>query len=117
MKSHENRTKTNSHRRVSTPILFPCLSSPKGRRGGGASEENGIFTSHYGLTEKRYSDLFRAGVIGLTTALVLSRGNNEDGGKRKYEITVAAKHMPGDYDVEYASPWAGANYLPLVNIL
>jgi len=22
--------------------------------------------------------------------------------------------MPGDYDIEYASPWAGANYLPSV---
>lgn len=22
--------------------------------------------------------------------------------------------MPGDYDIEYASPWAGANYLPYV---
>lgn len=29
-------------------------------------------------------------------------------------ITVAAKHMPGDYDIEYTSPWAGANYLPYV---
>lgn len=34
--------------------------------------------------------------------------------KKRYEITVAAKYMPGDYDVEYASPLAGANYLPLV---
>jgi D-amino-acid oxidase len=22
--------------------------------------------------------------------------------------------MPGDYDIEYASPWAGANYMPCV---
>lgn len=64
---------------------------------------------------------YRAGVIGLTTALVLSRENNyneEEGGgirsKKGYEITVAAKYMPGDNDVEYASPWAGAHYLPLV---
>jgi hypothetical protein len=27
-------------------------------------------------------------------------------------VTIVAKHMPGDYDIEYASPWAGANYLP-----
>ena len=27
---------------------------------------------------------------------------------------MAAKHMPGDYDIEYASPWAGANYMPSV---
>lgn len=26
---------------------------------------------------------------------------------------MIAKHMPGDYDIEYASPWAGANYLPV----
>ena len=44
-----------------------------------------------------------AGVIGLTTASLLSR-------KGYRSITVAAKHMPGDYDIEYASPWAGANY-------
>jgi hypothetical protein len=25
--------------------------------------------------------------------------------------------MPGDYDIEYASPWAGANYLPYVKTL
>lgn len=46
----------------------------------------------------------RAGVAGLTTALLLCKNKN-------YKITVAAKHMPGDYDIEYASPWAGANYL------
>ncbi|KAL8959800.1 MAG: hypothetical protein Q9193_003395 [Seirophora villosa] len=47
-----------------------------------------------------------AGVAGLTTALLLAR-------ESKYEITVAAKHMPGDYDIEYASPWAGANFWPI----
>ena len=47
----------------------------------------------------------RAGVAGLTTALLLSE-------KAGYNIVVAAKHMPGDYDIEYASPWAGANYMP-----
>ncbi|TVY36662.1 D-amino-acid oxidase [Lachnellula subtilissima] len=46
-----------------------------------------------------------AGVSGLTTALLLSKNP-------RYSITVAAKHMPGDYDIEYASPWAGADYLP-----
>lgn len=49
----------------------------------------------------------RAGVAGLTTALLLSRLPG-------YSIVVAAKHMPGDYDIEYASPWAGANYMPYV---
>ncbi|KAJ5217770.1 uncharacterized protein N7469_011395 [Penicillium citrinum] len=47
-----------------------------------------------------------AGVAGLTTALLLSKFPG-------YRITVAAKHMPGDYDIEYASPWAGANYMPV----
>ncbi|CAC9889793.1 unnamed protein product [Aureobasidium pullulans] len=35
---------------------------------------------------------------------------------KNYSITVAAKHMPGDYDIEYASPWAGANYLPYTDV-
>ncbi|KAJ0424573.1 FAD dependent oxidoreductase [Aspergillus carlsbadensis] len=47
-----------------------------------------------------------AGVAGLTTAHLLSK-------KPGYKILVAAKHMPGDYDIEYASPWAGANYMPV----
>ncbi|KAI4764315.1 FAD dependent oxidoreductase [Aureobasidium sp. EXF-3400] len=51
-----------------------------------------------------------AGVSGLTAAFILSKNKN-------YSITVAAKHMPGDYDIEYASPWAGANYLPYVETL
>nr|KAK5447224.1 D-amino acid oxidase [Exophiala xenobiotica] len=47
-----------------------------------------------------------AGVAGLTTALLLSKNP-------RFKITIAAKHMPGDYDIEYASPWAGANYMPV----
>lgn len=49
--------------------------------------------------------VFSAGVIGLTTALMLS----QDASK---QVTVVAKHMPGDYDIEYCSPWAGAGFLP-----
>jgi D-amino-acid oxidase len=45
-----------------------------------------------------------AGVSGLTCALQLAKKGNA--------VTVVAKHMPGDYDVEYTSPWAGANVLP-----
>lgn len=52
--------------------------------------------------------IFRAGVSGLTTALLLSKNP-------AYKVTIVAKHMPGDYDIEYTSPWAGANYLPYVN--
>ena len=51
------------------------------------------------------TETHRAGVAGLTTALLLSK-------RARYKITVAAKHMPGDYDIEYASPWAGADYMP-----
>jgi D-amino-acid oxidase len=47
-----------------------------------------------------------AGIIGLTTALILSES-------KSHSITVVSKHMPGDYDIEYASPWAGANYFPV----
>ncbi|CAK7231704.1 D-amino acid oxidase [Sporothrix bragantina] len=46
-----------------------------------------------------------AGVAGLTSALLLSQDTTN-------AITVIAKHMPGDVDIEYCSPWAGANYLP-----
>ncbi|KAF3915232.1 hypothetical protein ABW20_dc0109053 [Dactylellina cionopaga] len=45
-----------------------------------------------------------AGVAGLTTALLLA--------KKRHYVTVVAKHMPGDYDIEYTSPWAGANWFP-----
>ncbi|KAM5341521.1 hypothetical protein ACJ41O_014552 [Fusarium nematophilum] len=47
-----------------------------------------------------------AGVAGLTSALLLSKNPS-------YNVSVVAKHMPGDYDIEYASPWAGANYMPV----
>ncbi|KAF9894672.1 hypothetical protein FE257_006562 [Aspergillus nanangensis] len=47
-----------------------------------------------------------AGVSGLTTAYLLSKDPSNC-------ITVVSKHMPGDYDIEYCSPWAGANYLPV----
>jgi D-amino-acid oxidase len=46
-------------------------------------------------------------VSGLTTALLLSKN-------AEYDVTIVAKHMPGDYDIEYTSPWAGANYEPFV---
>ncbi|KAL7786315.1 ALG3 domain-containing protein [Trichoderma ceciliae] len=49
-----------------------------------------------------------AGVSGLTCALLLSRS-------KANKVTVVAKHMPGDYDIEYASPWAGANVLPMAS--
>lgn len=45
--------------------------------------------------------------MGLTSALLLSRDP-------KNKVTIVARHMPGDYDIEYTSPWAGANVLPYV---
>ena len=61
------------------------------------------YVDHSLLVRARSSS--RAGVAGLTSALLLSENPT-------YRITVAAKHMPGDFDIEYASPWAGANYMP-----
>lgn len=46
-----------------------------------------------------------AGVIGLTTALELSTRHPPS------NITILAKHVPGDRSIEYCSPWAGANWL------
>ena len=46
-----------------------------------------------------------AGVSGLTCALEVSK-------KKEHVVTVVAKFMPGDHDIEYTSPWAGANVLP-----
>ncbi|KAJ4289519.1 D-amino acid oxidase [Collariella sp. IMI 366227] len=40
-----------------------------------------------------------AGVSGLTCALLLAK-------EKDNVVTVVAKHMPGDYDIEYTSPWA-----------
>ncbi|PFH61926.1 hypothetical protein XA68_15799 [Ophiocordyceps unilateralis] len=49
-----------------------------------------------------------AGVSGLTSALLLSKSKGN-------AVTIVAKHMPGDYHIEYASPWAGANVLPMAD--
>lgn len=46
-----------------------------------------------------------AGVIGLTTALLLQQ--------RGYEVTVVAHHFPGDKDILYTSPVAGARWRTL----
>ncbi|OOF92099.1 hypothetical protein ASPCADRAFT_399474 [Aspergillus carbonarius ITEM 5010] len=46
-----------------------------------------------------------AGVIGLSCAVQLAR----DG----HQITVIARELPGDYDIDYASPWAGSHFRPV----
>jgi D-amino-acid oxidase len=45
-----------------------------------------------------------AGVIGLTSSLVLAHTYPSA------KIAVVAKHFPGDRSIDYASPWAGANW-------
>lgn len=42
-------------------------------------------------------------MIGLQTAISLL----ETG---KYNVTIVAKHFPGDKSIEYTSPWAGAQW-------
>jgi hypothetical protein len=60
-----------------------------------------VISFHYAPRGQR-AERHRAGVSGLISALLLSKNPH-------YKITVAAKHMPSDYDIEYASPWVGAN--------
>ena len=47
---------------------------------------------------------------GLTTALLLAK-------RKGTTVTIVAKHMPGDYDIEYTSPWAGADVMPYVPLI
>lgn len=46
-----------------------------------------------------------AGVIGLTTALILQ--------KKGYRVTIIAEHFPGDKSTHYTSPKAGARWQTL----
>jgi D-amino-acid oxidase len=46
-----------------------------------------------------------AGVVGLTTALELHSQHPQA------HIIIVAKFLPGDRDISYTSPWAGANWL------
>ncbi|RUS16278.1 FAD dependent oxidoreductase [Endogone sp. FLAS-F59071] len=46
-----------------------------------------------------------AGVVGLTTALLLQQS--------RHRVTVISKHLPGDQSIEYTSPWAGAHWRTL----
>jgi D-amino-acid oxidase len=49
-----------------------------------------------------------AGVIGLTTGLVLQRNG--------YQVTIIAEHWPGDFNINYTSPYAGAHIRPYLNL-
>ncbi|RAL08771.1 FAD-dependent oxidoreductase [Aspergillus homomorphus CBS 101889] len=46
-----------------------------------------------------------AGVIGLTCAIRL--------GQRGHPVTVISRESPGDFHIDYASPWAGAHFRPV----
>ncbi|SCV69635.1 BQ2448_2655 [Microbotryum intermedium] len=49
-----------------------------------------------------------AGVIGLTSALVLAQSN--------HNVTLVARDLPSDVSSQaFASPWAGANWCPFVD--
>nr|CAG8588168.1 7308_t:CDS:2 [Entrophospora candida] len=43
-----------------------------------------------------------AGVIGLTFGLILQR--------KGYQVKIMAEHFPGDHNINYTSPWAGADW-------
>ncbi|KAL7421416.1 hypothetical protein Q5752_004301 [Cryptotrichosporon argae] len=57
---------------------------------------------------ERHIVVLGAGVVGLTSALVLAR--------RGYRVEVVARELPGvsDASQDWASPWAGANWTPFV---
>ncbi|KAJ5720191.1 D-amino-acid oxidase [Penicillium malachiteum] len=68
-----------------------------------------MFHGKYYGTRSNINDValtyIRVDVSGLTTAYMLSKDADN-------KITVLAKRVSGDYDVEYASPWTCADYLP-----
>ena len=43
--------------------------------------------------------------MGLTTALRLLQNG--------YQVSIVARHLPADRDIDYTSPWAGAHYRPI----
>ncbi|KAL7780214.1 hypothetical protein CFE70_010236 [Pyrenophora teres f. teres 0-1] len=60
-------------------------------------------------SEQQHILVLGAGVVGLTTSLVLSHSYPSA------KITVVAKHFPGDRSIEYTSPWAGANWASMAH--
>ena len=56
------------------------------------------------MPEKTRVNVIGAGVVGLTTGLVLQRNG--------YQVKIIAEHWPGDLDINYTSPWAGAHCRP-----
>ncbi|KAK6464842.1 hypothetical protein DFJ63DRAFT_93855 [Scheffersomyces coipomensis] len=56
------------------------------------------------MTTEKKIVVLGAGVIGLTSALLLKKWDSN------YDITVVGAHLPGDIDIDYTSPFAGANW-------
>lgn len=44
-------------------------------------------------------------MLGLSSAIQLAREG--------HTVTVIARDLPGDFDIEYASPWAGSHFRPI----
>jgi D-amino-acid oxidase len=59
--------------------------------------------------EPEHIAILGAGIIGLTSALVLAHAHPTA------NITITATHFPGDRSISYASPWAGANWSSMAN--
>ncbi|CAB4487008.1 FAD dependent oxidoreductase [Rhizophagus irregularis] len=55
-------------------------------------------------TKRERVNVIGAGVVGLTTGLVLQRNG--------YQVKIIAEHWPGDFNIYYTSPWAGAFIRP-----
>ncbi|RIB16659.1 hypothetical protein C2G38_1969910 [Gigaspora rosea] len=56
------------------------------------------------MSKKKKVNVIGAGVIGITTALILQRNG--------YQVQILAEHWPGDSNINYTSPWAGAAWRP-----
>lgn len=60
-------------------------------------------------SDPQHIAILGAGIIGLTSSLVLAHAYPNS------QITIVAKHFPGDRSIEYTSPWAGANWSSMAN--
>ncbi|CAG78908.2 hypothetical protein B0I72DRAFT_160391 [Yarrowia lipolytica] len=54
------------------------------------------------MAKKNYV-VIGSGIAGLTTALTLSKKPNTN-------VTIVAKHLPGDLSIDFTSPWAGGDW-------
>ncbi|KAH8710967.1 D-amino-acid oxidase [Beauveria bassiana] len=80
-------------------LYVPRSDRPQGFRPGLSQSEVTQKTS------KHHVAVIGAGVIGLSITLHLIR--------RGYPVTVVARELPGDWDIDYASPRAGAHFRPV----